>query len=324
MKRREFITLVGCAVIAPRVTRAQRLDGLPRVAVLDWEPPETERAAAFMQGLRDFGYIENKNIVVDYHFADGNTARAEALAAEIVKQQVNVIVAFSTPAAHAVKKMTSIIPVVVATADPVGTGLVASLARPGGNVTGVSNMMPDLESKRLELLRELLPNLKRVAFLGSTRDTAALGFVREAQVAARRVGVRLDPVLIETSEEIDGSLAGMVRDKIEAVVVQPLFALNAKAAARVADLAARHQLPAITNFAHFARNGGLISYGPPADFSRRAAALYVDRILKGAKPGDLPVQQPVTFQLVINLRTAATLGITVPPSLVARADEVIE
>jgi putative ABC transport system substrate-binding protein len=324
--RRELMMLLCGAAISslPCIAMAQRSTGPPRIAVLDWESSASDRLAPFRKAMRDLGYTESQNISIEYFYAEGRTDRAEALAAEIAKRPVNVIVAFATPAAHAVKKATSTIPIVVATADPVGTGLVSNLARPGGNITGVSNMMPDLESKRLELLRELLPGLKQVAFLGSTRDPAATGFVREAQAAANRLGVQLRPVLIGSPEEIDGALGRMVRDDVEAVIVQPLFALNTSSAARLAQLAALHRLPAITNYAHFPQSGGLMSYGPRADFSRRAAAEYVDRILKGAIPGDLPVQQPVQFQLAINLKAATSLGLKVPPTLLAIADEVVE
>jgi putative ABC transport system substrate-binding protein len=297
---------------------------MPRVAVLDWESPATDRLEAFRQGLRELGYVEGQNILVEYHYAEGRTDRADELAAEMARRRVNVIVAFATPAAHAAKSATSTIPIVFATSDPVGTGLVPNLARPGGNLTGVSNMMPDLESKRVELLREIMPGLKRVGFLGSTRDPAAKNFVREAQAAAERVGLRVHPVLVGSPDEIDGALVGMARDKIEAVIVQSLFVLSSGAAAKLAELALRDRLPAISNYAHFAERGGLMSYGPRGDFSRRAAAHYVGRILKGAAPADLPVQQPTEFQLVLNLRTAKALGLTIPPTLLARADEVIE
>lgn len=325
MRRREFISLLGGATfLLPRIALAQRSDRVPRVVVLDWESSASDRLAPFRQALRDLGYVEGQNILVEYRYAEGRTDRAEALAAEIVRHPVNVIVAFATPAAHAVKNATSTIPIVVATADPIGTGLVSNLARPGGNITGISNMMPDLESKRLELLRELLPGLKRVAFLGSTRDPAARGFVREAQAAAKQAGLLLTPALIADPDEIDGAMTKMVRDKIEAVIVQPLFTLNTKSAARVAELAALHRIPAISNYSHFPKSGGLMSYGPRPDFSRRVAAHYVDRILKGALPGDLPIEQPVQFEFAINLKTAAALGLPVPPLLVTRADEVFE
>ena len=316
--------VIGSLALFAVVAEAQDRPGAPRVAVLDWESSSTNRLEPFRQGLRDLGYVEGRNIVVDYRYAEQNVDRADALAAEIMQRPVTVIVAFATPAAHAAKKVSSTIPIVFASADPVGTGLVSNLARPGGNLTGVSNMMPDLESKRLELLHEILPNLNNVAFLGSTRDPAARNFVREAQVAAERIGIRFQPVLVGTPEENDGALASIARENVGAVIVQPIFALSSQSAAKVAELASRHRLPAISNYAHFARSGGLLSFGPHADFSLRAAAHYVDKILKGAKPGELPIQQPTKFELVINLKTAKALGLAVPPSLLARADEMIE
>jgi putative tryptophan/tyrosine transport system substrate-binding protein len=325
MKRRDFIALLGAAAsLFPGIAPAQRSDGLPRVAVLEWESADTDRMAAFDRGLRDLGYVEGRNIRVEYHFANGRGDRADALAAEIVRQSVSVIVAFATPAAIAAKKATATIPIVISSADPIGTGLVSNLARPGGNITGVSNMMPDLESKRLEILRELLPGLKRAAFLGSSQDPAAPRFVAAMQAAAARIDVQVVPVLIAGADEIEGALARMVADKIQAVIVQPLFALNTKSAARVAELAAQYGIPTITTFAHFARSGGLMSYGPQAEFSRYTAARYVDQILKGANPGDLPVEQPTIFEFVMNRKTAALLGLDVPTSILLRADEIIE
>ena len=255
MRRREFITLVdGVAaawplmgtLIAPFSPDAMAQDKplVRRVAVLDWASPSQDRLEPFRKALEELGHVEGENILVEYWSAEGRTDRADMLAKEIVERQPSVIVAYATPAAHAVKRATSTILIVVATADPVGTGLVTNLARPGGNLTGVSNMMPDLESKRLELLRELLPGLKRIAFLGSTRDPATVAFVREAQIAAEHVGLHFSPVLVGSSEEIDAALAGIVRDKGEAVIVEPLFALHKTAAAA---LAASHRVPVISS-----------------------------------------------------------------------------
>ncbi|MFO1126281.1 MAG: ABC transporter substrate-binding protein, partial [Methylocystis sp.] len=200
----------------------------------------------------------------------------------------------------------------------------SNLARPGGNITGVSNMLPDLESKRLELLRELMPGLKRLAFLGSANDPATRGFVREVQEAATRTGMSVEPVLIAGPDEIDRALAKIANDKVDAVILQPLFTLSPRAAASVAEVAGRLRIPAIASFAHFPRAGGLISYGPPTEFARRAIARYVDRILKGAAAGDLAIEQPTQFELTINLKTAKMLGLTVPPTVLGRADEVID
>jgi putative ABC transport system substrate-binding protein len=323
MRRRDVFALLGGAATWPTFAGAQS-GRMPRVTVLDWGSATSNRLAPFREMLRSLGYVQGKNIKVDYYYAEGRTDRAEASAAEIVRKSADVIVAFATPAALAVKKATSTIPVVVGTSDPVGAGLVSSLARPGGNVTGISSMMPDLESKRLELLRELLPDLERVALLGSTQDPVALTFVREAQVAARRIGVHMQPVMISSHAEVDAAFARMARDRAGAVIVQPLFVNNAAVAGEIARLALTHRLAAVSNFSHFPRSGGLLSYGAHPDFSRRAAATYVDRILKGASPRDLPVEQPTRFHFVINLKTAAALGIQVPPLLAMRADEAID
>jgi len=324
VKRRRLALLLSSLVLPESRIVAQTRPAVPRVAVLDWEVHSDGRMAPFRQALRELGFVEGENIRVDYVHSDGQSDRAAAFMAQILRGPVDVIVAFATPAAQIAKQATSTIPIVSSSADPVGSGLVTNLARPGGNITGISNMMPDLESKRIEVLRELLPGLRRIAFLGSMRDPATQAFVREAREAADRAGMELTPVLIGGPEEIDGVLAAMARDRIEAVIVQPLFALSARAAERLAEMAARHRIPAVTNFAHFPQSGGLISFGPRQALGQRAAARYVDRILKGAKPGDLPIEQPTQFELVVNLKTAASLGLAVPQSLLLRADEVIE
>jgi len=324
MRRREFATLLGFSIVAMRSARAQTRPRVPRIAVLDWVSEDAGRIGRFRQDLRELGYVDGENILVAYHFAEGRAERAEALAAEIVRGGADVIVAFTTPAARAVQQATSTIPIVASSADPVGTGLVTNLARPGGNITGFSNMMPDLESKRMELLRDLMPNARRLAFLGSARDPATRNFVRETQAAAARIGASVEPYLIDNADGIDGALAAMVHDKIEAVIVQPLFGLDTRAATRMAELAARHRVPAIGAYLSFPRAGGLLSFGPDQEQAFRAVWLYVDRILKGAKPGDLPVAQPTRFVIGINLKTAAALGLAIPQVLLLRADEVIE
>lgn len=324
MRRRRFAMLCGSLALPAPVAATQTRARIPHVAVLDWEAHSDARLAPFRQALRELGYVEGETIRVEAFHSDGRSERAAALAAEIVRGPVDVIVALATPAAQAARQATSTVPIVSVSADPVGSGLVSNLARPGGNVTGISNMMPDLESKRMEALLELLPGLRRVAFLGSTRDPAAQAFVRGAQGAAARSGVELTPVLIAGPEDIDGALAALARDRTHAVIVQPLFSLSVVASARLAELATRHRIPVVTNYAHFPRAGGLISFGPMPEFGQRAAARYVDRILKGAKPGELPIEQPTQFELVLNLKTAATLGLMVPQSLLQRADEVID
>jgi putative ABC transport system substrate-binding protein len=324
MRRRQFVVAAGSLVLSWSGAGAQNRQAVPRIAVLDWDPASASRLGPFRQALRELGYVEGGNLLVDYHYADARLDRASELAAEIVRSRVDVIVAFATPAASAAKNATSTIPIVIGSADPVAAGLVSNIARPGGNVTGVSNMMPDLEAKRLGLVREIFPRLKRIAFLGARGDPATPGFVREAEAAAKRAAMQLRPVLIGKIDEVEEAVSAMKRDGVEAVIVQPLFVLNAKNASTVAQIALRHGMPTITSWALLPRAGGLMSYGPEADFSRRAAARYVDRILKGAAPGDLPIEQPSRFELAINLKTAKALGVTIAPTLLARADEVIE
>lgn len=318
-----FVVAGGAVALLPAAS-AQQLNRMPRIFVLDWEAPSPTRERPFLEALGVLGYVENRNIVVDYSYAQGRADRARALAADFVGRSVDVIVAFTTPAAHIVKEATTTIPVVVVSSDPLGTGLVANLSRPGGNITGVSNMMPDLEAKRMELLREMLPGVKRVAFLGSKTDPATVNFVREAQAAAGKVGIDVVPSLIVDQDQIDEAFAKIVDNGLGAVLVQPLFTLDHAPAAIVAAQAIRYRLPTVTSFWHLPRAGGLISYGPDPEFGRRRAAHYVDRILKGARPGELAVEQPTNFVLVINLRAAKALDITIPASILARADEVIE
>lgn len=325
MNRRDFLTILAVAGAQPwRGVRAQQAGRLPRIAVLEWERPGAEIASALDEGLRALGYVNGRTIMIEYFYAEGRIERARALAAEIVERSVDVIVALTTPSAHAVKDATQEIPIVIAAADPLGTGLVANLARPGGNVTGTSNMMPELESKRMELLREMLPGTRRIAYLGSAPDPATTNFVRESREAAEHTGLELEPILIDDRVGIDSAFARMAQAGIGAAVVQPLFALNPAGAIEVAASATRHRIPTITSYALFPKAGGLASYGPDPQFARRRAAVYVDRILKGARPGELAVEQPSKFELVINLKTARALGLSIPDTIIARADEVIE
>lgn len=325
MNRRAFTRiLAGAAVLPWAQARAQQPGRVPRIAVLEWERPEPEAAEAMRAELRGLGHVEGRSIAIEYFYAEGRMDRARTLAAEIAARPVDVIVAFTTPAAHAVKDATAKIPIVVSSADPLGTGLVDNLARPGGNLTGASNMMTEQEPKRMELLREMLPGAGPIGYLGSAPDPATPRFVREASDAAAQAGLRLESVLIDDRKGIDDAFARMARDGIGAVVVQPLFALNPRGAAEVAESAARHRMPTITSYAFFPKAGGLASFGPEPYFARRRMAVYVDRILKGAKPGDLPVEQPSKFELVINLKTARALGLSIPEAVLARADELVE
>jgi putative ABC transport system substrate-binding protein len=298
-----------------------------RVGILDWSTAEYRKAQddALLEALRELGYSPGHNLALDFAFADQSSERATALARELVARGVDVIVTRATPAGHAAKDATQTIPIVLATAaDPVGTGLVESLARPGGNVTGVSLMMPDLAAKRLEILREaVLANGPGgpIAFLGSSRDPATTRFIHESQQAARAIGNEVKPFVVANSDELEAAFAAMRDAGVAAVIVQPLFL---KDAARIAELAKRARLPTISDLSSAARAGYLISYGPDSVDAQRRAAIFVDKILKGVAPGDLPIEQPARFGLVVNLRTARALGVTIPNSIVARADEVIE
>ena len=308
-------------LVAALVTEAQQQAGqVPRIGVLTFTQMTAALQEAFRQGLRDHGYVEGQNILVEWRAAEGRPDRAKALAVELVQLKVDVIVANLTPAVQAAKDATSTIPIVMASAgDPVGTGFVASLARPGGNITGMTGISAELSGKRIELLRELIPGLTRVGLLVNASNPFAKSLVDETRVAAKRIGVQLYVVDVRRPQEVDPALSGLTKQRAGAVIVD-----GALTAWQAAELAVQHRLPSLSNQRHFVDSGGLMFHGAQfADVHRRAAS-YVDKILRGAKPGDLPVEQPTRFELVINLRTAKALGLTVAPSLLLRADQVIE
>lgn len=309
---------------APVAADAQPPKKVPRIGYLTLRSGPTEREEALRQGLRDLGYVEGQNIIIEYRFA-GGTARLPEMAAELVRLKVDVFVASATPAVQAARNATRTIPIVMAAAaDPLGTGFVASLARPGGNITGLSMMMPDLAGKRLELLREILPGVAHMAFLAHGADPAHRRFLQETEVAARKLGVQIQPVVVRGPDELEGAFSTMLRERVGALIVQPLFTIVPEHRRRVVDLATRSRLPAISDFREFADAGGLMSYGPHLLDQLRRAGYYVDRILKGASPGELPVEQPTRFEFVINLKTARALGLTIPQSVLLRADQVIQ
>jgi len=326
--RRAFIgTLAGGLLAAPLAVSAQQPAKIARIGFLATNlaaNPHTREA--FLQGLRDLGYVEGRNVVIEYRDAEGKDDRLPALAAELVALKVDVIVAAAgTLAALAAKQATRTISIVfIAVGDPVTSGLVTSLPRPGGNLTGLSAVSPELASKWLELLKQAVSRVSRVAFLW---QPGALGgtdkeVLKEAEVAARALGVRLQFVEARGPADIDKAFSDMTRARAGALAVlsTPMFNSERR---RLLDLAAKNRLPTMFSFRGYVDAGGLMSYGPNlADLFRRAAT-YVDKILKGAKPADLPVEQPTKFELVINLKTAKTLGLTIPPSLLQRADEVI-
>lgn len=320
---RRSLLAAGLALITPHATLAQS-GRLPRVAVLDWSADPSESVTTLLEALRTFGYVDGTTIATDVRHAQGDVARADRLAAEIVAARPDVIVTFATPAGAAIKRRTDTIPVIAAAADPVGAGLVSNMQKPSGNVTGVSSMLAEVGSKQVEILRELVPAAQSIAYIGSQPDPATPRFIAEAQTAAEQSGLRLAPVLIDKPGDLEGAFKRVAVEPRTVAIIQPLFALNRRAAERAAHIAATHRVPAITGLVFFARAGGLAAYGPVPNFGARVAARYVDRILKGAKVSELPVEQPTAFDLVVNLEAARVLGLTIPPSILVRANEVIE
>jgi putative ABC transport system substrate-binding protein len=328
MKRRDLIIALGGAVAWPLAARAQQ-KAMPVVGFLSTgnasPGPVAPLVAAFRQGLRETGYIEGQNVAIEYRWAEGHYDRLPALAADLVGRKVDVIVSTGgTPTALAAKNATSTIPIVFrAGADPVGDGLVASLARPGGNLTGVSMLIDELTRKRLELLSELVPQAKVIALLVNPKNPATENVMRDVQEAARVKGLQL-PILKANSEsEIDAAFATLVQLQAGALVVAADPFLSSRREQLVA-LATRYAVPAIYAWREFAEAGGLISYGSSLTTAFRQLGNYAGKILKGAKPADLPVQQSTRFELVINLKTAKARGLTIPQSLLLRADEVIQ
>jgi len=331
MRRREFIALVGGAVAWPLLARAQQPARVPVIGYmtmsLEGDPRLTGDFSfdAFVQELARYGRVRAKNIRIEYRAE--TIERMPAVAVELVALKVDIILAVSTPAARAAQQATSAIPIVVPNmGDPVNDGLVASLAHPGGNITGSTFLGPELVPKRLELLKEAIPNASRFAVLLHTEAFSGLtmrDMLAQTEVAARTHGVQLQRLEVRSIDELDHAFSAIHAARADAVIVFPSVMFSA-ARHLIVDLAEKHRLPTMSVGREFVQLGGFISYGINFPNSFRRAATYVDQILKGAKPADLPVEQPTRFELAINLKTAKTLGITVPPSLVARADEVIE
>ena len=328
MKRRDLMLLFGGAAITwPRPSPAQQKAMLVIGYLHPGAPdgPALSTLAAFHQGLGDAGYIEGQNVAIEYRWAEGHYDRLPELTAELVGRKVDVIVSTGgTPTALAAKSATSTIPIVFRSGDdPVELGLVASLARPGGNLTGVSMLIDELTPKRLELLSALVPQAGVIALLLNPNNRSAERIIRDGPEAARAKGVQLPILKATTESEIDTAFASLVQLQAGALVVSADPFLSSRREQLVA-LASRHAVPAIYAWREFAASGGLISYGSSLTAAFRLVGIYAGKILKGAKPADLPVQQPTTFELVVNLKTAEALGLTVPPSILARADEVIE
>jgi putative ABC transport system substrate-binding protein len=327
-KRREFVTLLGGAAAWPLAVRAQQSDRMPRIAVLMGianDPEGQERIAAFRQGLKAAGWTEGSNVHIDYHWLGGDAQQARATAAEVVRIAPNVILANGTPLVASLQRETRTVPIVfVLGLDPVESGFVEGLAHPGGNITGFTSFEPEMGGKWLEVLKEIAPHIKRVAviFNPETQPASAM-FLRSIVAAAPSFAVEPITTLVHSISEVEEGLAALGREAGGSFIGLPDVFISTNVD-RIVALAQHHRLPALFPFPFFARMGGLVSYGPDVTDLFRRSASYVDRILRGAKPADLPVQAPTKYELVINLKTAKALGVEVPPMLLARADEVIE
>jgi putative tryptophan/tyrosine transport system substrate-binding protein len=324
LKRREVITLIGGAAAAwPPAARAQQVEKLPTIGFLGADASAfSPWTAAFVAHLRELGWIENRNVAIEYRWSEGRTERYAEIAAEFVRLKVDVIVTVGS-AVPTVRQVTSVIPIVFAVAiDPVGSGLVATLAKPGGNVTGLSLQAANLAGKRIELLHEVVPQLQRLAIIFNVGNAQPVLEMRETEAAARTLGIDVVPLEIRRVEDFGLTFAA-VKGNADAlyVAIDQLMVANLM---RILTLAIGARLPTIFSTRDFVRGGGFMSYGPSYTERFRCAADYVDRILRGAKPSDIPVEQPTKFELVINMITAQALGLEVPPTLLARADELIE
>jgi putative ABC transport system substrate-binding protein len=326
MRRREFISVLGGAAASwPLAARAQQLGKLPTIGYLgaNSASAQSEWTAAFVRGLRELGWIESQNVTIEYRWADGRGERYSEIAAEFVRLKVNVIVSAGNEATAAAKQATAVIPIIFPVAgDPVGTGLVASLAHPGGNVTGISIQQTDLVSKRLELLREVVPGLRRVALMANANSPNSVKEMREVQAMIGKLGLELSIHEIRQAEDIAPAFEAL-KGRSDALYVSgdPLVNTNR---VRINTLALAARIPTVYGFQELAEAGGLLSYGPNFPDLFRHAAGFVDKILRGVKPGDIPVEQPTKFDLVINLVTAKALGLKIPDKLLFTADRVIE
>jgi putative ABC transport system substrate-binding protein len=323
MRRRTFIAILGAAAAWPVAARAQKTARMPRLGVLLYSTPQDDpQARALQDGLRDLGYIDGQNVSIEYRFAEGKVERLPDLAADLVRLKPDLLFPIGGDVAPFVSKATRTIPIVfVVSADPLQLGLVASLARPGGNATGFSFLQDELASKRLELLKEVAPRISRVAFLSNPDHPD--NELRLAQRAATALGVHLQPIEMRGPNDLDGALQAVTQASVDALYVvasrQTVASLP-----RIVNFATKNELPLAGGWGAWAQAGGLLSYGPNVGEIVRNAASYVDKIFKGGKPGDLPVQQPTRFELIINLRSAKALGLSIPESLLLRADKVLE
>jgi putative ABC transport system substrate-binding protein len=325
MERRTFLAMVpGCLLAAPVGAEAQPAGRTVRIGVLSFGDPEPFREG-FRQAVGELGYAEGRNAAVEYRSANGQTDRLVGLATELVRLNVDVLVAGTTPSIQAAMTATRTIPIVMAAAgDALGTGLVTNLARPGGNVTGLSLALIQLAGKTVALLREAAPSLRGIACIVHRDDPLHRGFLREAELSAARIGFRFQSHVLKSSAELGGVLTELGRDTAIGVIFQPIFVVDPHVRARTVQLVRANRLPSVSGLRRFAEAGGLVAYASEFDDLPRRAASYAHKILNGKKAGDLPVEQPTKFQLVINLKAAKELGMTIPRALLQRADQVIE
>jgi len=321
-----LFVLIAFIFATVHFAEAQQPKKLPRVGFLVPGSPTSysERIEAFQQGLRELGHIEGQNIIIEYRYTEGKSDRLTVLAFELVQLKVDVIVTGTTPAIQAVKNATSTIPIVMAeVADPVAVGLIANLARPGGNITGLTTFSPDLDGKRLELVKQILPKVTRVAYIWDPANSGARIRFKEVQGAAQALAITLQSLEARNPKELESAFESAIRERPGALMVpNPTVLAYGR---QVADFATQNRLPVIYDTREYAeKDGGVLSYGPNYAELLRRAATYVDKILKGAKPADLPVEQPTNFELVINLKTDKQIGLTIPPNVLARADLVIK
>jgi putative ABC transport system substrate-binding protein len=307
------------------LAQAQAPSGVPRIGFLGNSTAalEANLIGPFREGLRDLGYVEGQNIMIEYRWAEGNYARFPALTGELIALKVDAIVTAGTPATLAVKKATTSVPLVmIAVGDPVGTGIVPSLRLPGGNITGLTSISPELDGKRLQLLREVIPNISHIAVLWNSSSPLQVVAEKQTRAAAKVLGMKMLSLGVRTREEIEDAFAVILRERPEGLLVlaDRLFLHHRQ---RIMDFAAEHRLPGVHAYRELVEVGGLMSFGPSYADMHRRAAIFVDRILRGAKPGELPVERPASFELVVNLKTARTFGLTIPQSVLLRATEVI-
>ena len=320
-----FLVTLGAMLFAlsPSLEAQRQSSKIPRVGILFMGGKDQPHLEALKKGLRELGYSEGKNIILAYRYAEGRNERLQELAREFVRDKVDVIVTTSTISAQAARRATQSIPIVMTSGSPIQQGLADSLAKPGGNVTGLTVLPSDLSGKRVELLKETFPNVHRVAALWSSHDVLSTGNFKESQDAAKAFAMQLHSFELRKVEDIDKAFAETPKSRVDSVlvIISPFVTLHSK---RIVELALKHRLPGMYPTRQFVEEGGLMAYGPLISDLYYRAATYVDKILKGAKPADLPIEQPTKFELVINLKTAKQIGLTIPPNVLTRADRVIK